>query len=274
MDWMGKHNAAQSLCVTIHNMYRHRSKVSWKELKAVMVFFNSRRCLAVFGWAKLYPGVLLLTIQRYLMCATACLEEHPVMAHSSFSSASAYGPVPASLLPSLGHYSPGEWPAEDMHGLQPQLGQLATSFAFWGNVCVTDRDDSSMGEHCWGFLIQQQENWACQQKDSLVLPIAACLLLTDLSLWPSAHRRQNLHFLLFPVSLFSFNPYMTSLISVVEFLAADLYSLLLMFLVFHGQEELFITLWFGFPLASKPEQLLASTAFFLFRGIVVPLRRQ
>lgn len=64
------------------------------------------------------------------MCATACLEEHPVMAHSSFSSASAYGPVPASLLPSLGHYSPGEWPAEDMHGLQPQLGQLATSFAF------------------------------------------------------------------------------------------------------------------------------------------------
>lgn len=85
----------------------------------------------------------------------ACLEKHPVMAHSSFSSASAYGPVPASLPPSPCHYSPEEWPAEETRGLQPHVGQLVTPFAFLDNVCVTDRDDSSMGEDCWGYLIQE-----------------------------------------------------------------------------------------------------------------------
>lgn len=59
------------MCVIIQNLCRHRSKVSWKELKTAMVFCNSRRCLAVFGWAKPYPSVLLLSIERHPVHATA-----------------------------------------------------------------------------------------------------------------------------------------------------------------------------------------------------------
>lgn len=84
---------------------------------------------------------------------------------------------------------------------------------------------------------------------------SCCLLqrvccFTDLNLWPSA-QRQNLHFLLCP-RLFSFNPCVTSLIAFIEFLAADLWPLML--LVFHGKNFPFIyyfMIWLALVLQTR-----------------------
>lgn len=259
MGWVGN-----DLCVIIPNLCRCRSRLAGR-------CWRQQWCFLTLEGAKPYSSVLLLTIQRHAVRATATTSglsgrascDGPFLLQICLCS----GAVPASLLPSPCH---GEWPAEGTHGLQPHLGQRAPPFVYVDNVCVTHRADSSTGEGCWGFLIQRQQNGACQWKVSLVLPVAACLLLYWCESLTSCMQKTKPSFPpLSKVSLFSSHPCMASLIHIVEFLAADLHLLPLMFLVFHGERtsHLFITLWSGSHLPSQPEQLSASTTFFDSMGL-------
>lgn len=103
-----------------------------------------------------------------------------------------------------------------------------------GNVCVTDR----VSENHLGLPhLAAAQCRVSAQGSTCVACCSTFAAFTDLNLSPPAHRRQKPSFpLLAPVSLFSFNPCMTSLISFVKFLTADLYSVPLLFLVFYGEE--------------------------------------
>lgn len=103
-----------------------------------------------------------------------------------------------------------------------------------GNVCVTDR----VSENHLGLPhLAAAQGRVSAQGSTCVACCSTFAAFTDLNLSPPAPRRQKPSFpLLAPISLFSFNPCMTSLISFVKFLTADLYSVPLLFLVFYGEE--------------------------------------
>lgn len=76
--------------------------------------------------------------------------------------------VAAALSPSLCHDSPGEWPAEETHCLQPHWGKQAGTTPAWKGIAGATSSSNSRTEHT-----------------SRRLPLARflqCLLLIDLNL--------------------------------------------------------------------------------------------
>ena len=245
-----------------------------------MVFFNSRRCLAVFSWAKPYPSVLLLTTEA----PSACHSHHKWPVWESIL----WWLVPPSVLPLLMVLFLTACRLLRAATAQ-ESGQLRKRMVFnpiWGNLplllCFEIISVSRTGmTAAWEGIAGA--TWSSNSRTErasrrfhlcCLLQCVCCLLIWIFDL---LHTEDKTFISSFVLSIFIFLQSMHD----IPYQFCGIPCCWLIFIAINVSclpwgriSRLFITLWFGFHLPSKPEQLLASTAFFLFCGIVVPLHRQ